>query len=131
MIVVAVVALLAAVAIPTYLDHIRKTRRGDAIGRIAEVQQAQERWRANNTTYGTLANVGVAASTANGYYTLSVSGTSATGYQVTASATGAQVSDANCRFLQLTMAGGNTSLSSGATSAVTNTGAANNRCWNR
>jgi type IV pilus assembly protein PilE len=132
MIVVAVVALLATVAVPSYLDHVRKTRRADAVTRIAQIQQAQERWRANNTTYGTLANLGIGATSTDGYYTLSITASpTATSFQVTASATGSQNSDTNCRVLRLTMSGGNTTLSSGATTAVANTGAANNRCWNR
>lgn len=131
MIVVAVVAILAAVAVPAYLDSVRKARRADAIARISQVQQAQERWRANNPAYGTLADVGVAATSADGHYTLSIPGNSATGYQVVAAATGAQASDSGCKFIQLTMSGGNVSLSSGPTSTVGNTGAANNRCWNR
>jgi type IV pilus assembly protein PilE len=131
MIVVVIIGLLATLAVPSYLDSIRKARRGDAITRISQVQQAQERWRANNPAYGTLANVGVAATTADGHYTLSVPSSTATSYQILATATGAQFGDSSCRFIQLTMSGGNVTLASGATSAVGNTGAANNRCWNR
>jgi type IV pilus assembly protein PilE len=132
MIVVAVVALLASVAIPTYLDHIRKTRRADAIARVAQVQQAQERWRANNATYATLTQLGIGATTADGHYSLSITGSpTATNYQVLATATGAQASDTNCKFLGLTMSGGNLTFASGPNSPPANTGAAANRCWNR
>lgn len=131
MIVVVIIGLLTTFAVPSYLDSIRRARRGDAITRILQVQQAQERWRANNPAYGTLANVGVAATTADGHYTLSVPSRTATSYQILATATGAQFGDSNCRFIQLTMSGGNVTLASGATSAVGNTAAANNRCWNR
>ena len=131
MVVVAIVAILAALALPTYLDSVQRARRGDAITRISQVQQAQERWRANNAAYGTLADVGVAATNADGHYMLSVPSQSATGYQVLATATGAQAGDDRCRHLQLTMSGGNVSLASGATTAVANTSTANNRCWNR
>lgn len=131
MVVVAIVALLAGLALPAYLDSVRKARRGDAITRISQIQQAQERWRANNAAYGTLADIGVAATSADGHYTLSVPSRSASSYQVLAMATGAQAGDANCRYLQLTMSGGNASLASGATTAVANTTASNSRCWNR
>ncbi len=130
-VVVAIVAILAALALPSYLDSVRKARRGDAITRISQVQQAQERWRANAAAYGSLTDVGVAATNADGHYTLSVPSQSASGYQILATATGAQAGDANCRYLQLTMSGGNVSLASGATIAVANAMAANNRCWNR
>ncbi len=131
MIVAAVIGILAAIAVPAYLDHVRKARRADAIARISQIQQAQERWRANNATYGTLANLGIAATTADGFYTLSVPSNAAATYQVLATATGAQVSDTNCRFMQISMSVGNTTLASGPTVAVGNATAANNRCWNR
>jgi type IV pilus assembly protein PilE len=138
MIVVAVVGILATVAIPAYVDQVRKARRADAIARISQVQQAQERWRANNATYGSNltaappAGLGIAATTADGHYTLSITGSpTATSYTILATATGAQLSDTNCRFIGLTMSGGNTTLASGSTSPPTNTGAAANRCWNR
>jgi len=132
MIVVVIIALLATVALPAYLDQVRKSRRADAIARISQFQQAQERWRSNNATYGTLANLGIGATTADGYYSLSMTASpTATTYQLLATATGAQASDTNCKFLALSMSGGNTTLLSGPDSSVGNTGAANSRCWNR
>jgi type IV pilus assembly protein PilE len=131
MIVAAVIAILATIAVPSYLDYVRKARRADAITRISQVQQAQERWRANNAAYGTLANLGIGATNADGYYTLSVPANAAASYQVLATATGAQLSDTNCKFMQLSMSAGNTTLASGSSSAVSNATAANNRCWNR
>lgn len=131
MIVVAVVAILAVVAYPAYTDQIRKSRRADAITRISQLQQAQERWRANNATYGTLADIGVPAAVSGGYYTLSVAGNTATGYQALAQASGAQVSDAACAFMSATLSAGTITLASGPTAALGNTAAANQRCWNR
>ena len=131
MIVVAVIAILAAVAMPAYFDSIRKSRRADAIVRISGLQQAQERWRSNNPAYGTLAQTGVAATVAGGYYTLSVANNSATGYEAIAQASGSQLQDANCAFMRATLAVGNITLTSGPTSAYGNSAAVNSRCWNR
>jgi type IV pilus assembly protein PilE len=132
MIVVAIIALLATIAVPSYLDHVRKTRRADAITRISQVQQAQERWRANNITYGTLANLSISATNPDGYYTLSITASpTATSYTVLATATGAQLSDVKCQVLTLTMSGGNTTLASTTSGGTSNSGANNNRCWNR
>jgi type IV pilus assembly protein PilE len=131
MVVVAIIALLATIAVPSYLDHVRKGRRADAITRISQIQQAQERWRANNAAYGTLADLGVSATNADGFYSLSVSSNTAASYQILATATGAQSSDANCRFMSLTMSGGNMMFASGSTSSVANAAAANKQCWNR
>jgi len=131
MIVVAVISLLAAIALPSYQGMVRKSRRADAITRISQVEQAQERWRANNATYGTLANTGVPATVTGGYYTLSVANNTAVAYDVIAQASGAQVSDTNCVFMRAQYATGTITLSSGPTNGFGNGAAANNRCWNR
>jgi type IV pilus assembly protein PilE len=91
MIVVAIVGILAAIAYPAYTDSARKGRRAQAITDLYSIQLAQEKWRANNSTYGTLANVWgtVTTSPATGtaYYNLAISGNTATAYTLTATAT--------------------------------------------
>lgn len=57
MIVVAVIAILAAIAMPAYTDYVRRARRSDAIQELLRLQQAQEKWRASNSKYGTTAQV--------------------------------------------------------------------------
>ena len=90
-IVVAVIAVLAAIAIPNFLEQTRKGRRADAARAVGELQMAQERWRADNSTYGTLLQIGgVSPST---YYSFTVSGNTATAYTVTATRAGAQAAD--------------------------------------
>lgn len=126
MIVVAVVAILSAVALPSFLDQIRKSRRTDAIDALAKVQQAQERWRANNPTYaGSLAapptGIGV-SNPASGYYTLSLSGATATGFIATATAAGSQASDARCTSLSVTVANGSPTYGKTGTGTV-------KECW--
>ena len=57
-IVVAVVAILAAVAFPTYKDQVRKSRRSEAIAELSQLALEQEKFRANNTQYfDTVANL--------------------------------------------------------------------------
>lgn len=51
MIVVAIVAILAAIAYPSYTDQMRKTRRADAKATLMEVAQAAERYYTQNGTY--------------------------------------------------------------------------------
>jgi type IV pilus assembly protein PilE len=72
MIVLVVVAILASFAIPSYLSQVRKSRRSDATSALGDVQLRQERYRAENPTYGTLAQLNAASTTTNGYYTVSV-----------------------------------------------------------
>ena len=54
MIALVVVSVLAGLAYPSFLQLLRKARRGDAIMALLDLQQAQERWRANAPSYGTL-----------------------------------------------------------------------------
>jgi type IV pilus assembly protein PilE len=131
LIAVAISAILASLSYPTFADQLRKSRRVDAIARLAQLQQAEERWRANNTSYGSLTLLGIAAQTADGLYRLSVLDAQATGYVVLAEAQGGQLSDTVCRFMQLSVAGGNTVRNSGADASVGNSAVINDRCWNR
>lgn len=72
MVVVAIVGILAAVAYPSYQNSVRKSRRADAMAALAEAQLAQEKWRANHTTYAANATtLGISATSPDGYYSLS------------------------------------------------------------
>jgi type IV pilus assembly protein PilE len=126
MIVVVVVAILATVAMPAFMDQVRKSRRADAITSLNKIAQAQERWRANNATYGSsLASTGLnVANPSSGYYTLSVTGATATAYSATATAAGSQSNDAKCTSFTVAMNNGeSTYTSTGSATAAT--------CWNR
>ncbi|MBK8106720.1 MAG: prepilin-type N-terminal cleavage/methylation domain-containing protein [Betaproteobacteria bacterium] len=138
MIAVVIVALLASIALPSFMDSIRKSRRSEAFAALSAVQQAQERWRSNGSSYaesltnaanGTPPGLGMAsATTAKGYYTLSLSGAGASGYTVTATAVAgtSQASDGNCKVLAAQVQGGNLSYGSGAAAAAFPDA---NRCW--
>lgn len=51
MIVVAILGIIAAVALPSYQDSVRKSRRSDGMALINQIMQAQERFFVNNMTY--------------------------------------------------------------------------------
>jgi len=51
MIVVAIVAILVALAIPSYTKYIRKANRGEAQQLLLNWANNQEIWRASHTTY--------------------------------------------------------------------------------
>jgi type IV pilus assembly protein PilE len=140
MVVVAVVGILAIVAYPAYTESVRKSRRGDAIAELNKVAQAQERWRANNSTFNnadvssaatglrlvTGTTVAVTYTIPSGYYTITIGNAAAspTTYTATATAIGAQATDTRCASLTLTMTGGNL--------AYTSNPAANAaKCWSR
>jgi type IV pilus assembly protein PilE len=80
----------------------------------------QERYRANNPTYGTLVQIGGPAASASGYYTLAIpAAPTATAYSVTATAVGAQASDSKCATMTL-------AYNNGATSKLSTGGGT---CW--
>lgn len=139
-IVIAVLGLLAAVALPSFLDSIRKGRRSEAMGALAQVQQAQERWRANHSAYADNdklstahpGGLGVPATTSSGYYAIAISGADGNGYTVTAEARSGTVqhSDTGCRKLTLQVEGGNVTYGSADAGGTVDTSAAS-RCWAR
>ena len=108
MITVAVVGILAAIAYPSYMDSVRASRRADAINDLSAIALAQEKWRANNATYGTLVNIwgGVTASS-GGYYTLAITANNAIAFTVTATAvsTRSQNGDTGCTVFTINESG--------------------------
>jgi type IV pilus assembly protein PilE len=82
MVVVAIVSILAAIAMPSYQDSVRKGRRGDAKGELMRLAQAEEKFRVTHTSYGTLTNLGGA--TASNYYTFTETPPTATTFSITA-----------------------------------------------
>ena len=53
MVVVVVLAVLVAVAYPSYQDHIRKAKRAEAKAALLKTAQVLERWYSDRSTYGT------------------------------------------------------------------------------
>ena len=105
LIVVAIVGVLASIALPSYSRFILKSGRSDAKDALTAVQFAQEKWRANNSSYtASLADLGLTATTQQRRYTVSVS-TTASGYLALATASGAQSADAACPHFLVTERG--------------------------
>jgi type IV pilus assembly protein PilE len=57
MIVVVIIGILAAVAIPAYTGHVTRTRRGEAVIALATVALQEEKNFAERNSYDTLANL--------------------------------------------------------------------------
>lgn len=51
MVVVAIVAILAAIALPSFADQIRKSRRAEAVTSLQEAQLRLERWRVDHADF--------------------------------------------------------------------------------
>ena len=110
MVVIAIIAIIGSVALPSYLSSVRKGRRVDASDAATGVLQAQERWRANNATYTTsFSSLNQSSTTVNGYYTQALSAATGTGYTLTFTpvASKGQGSDTGCTSLVVTVTNGN------------------------
>jgi type IV pilus assembly protein PilE len=130
MAVVVIVAILATVAYPAFMAQVRKARRAEAVSMTALIQQAQERWRANQPTYAattmtapatncdtaaeqvTNSCLNIAAAT-GARYTYALSANTATGYTLTVTAVAgtSQAADTQggtaCSPLVVTVTNGN------------------------
>ncbi len=119
MVAVAIIGILAAIALPSYQDSVRKSRRSDAIVMFSKIQLAEEKWRANNISYTNILgtdglNLTSGANTAtikteSGFYDVVVSGASGSAYIITATADRAksQSKDSGCTPLIMTINNGN------------------------
>ena len=100
-IVLGIIAILVAFALPSFQDALRKSRRSDGIDSILGLQLAQERWRANNTTYGLLGNPSDPLlnlgpnplDSTDEHYELTITVNTATNYTIVATAQDDQAND--------------------------------------
>jgi type IV pilus assembly protein PilE len=102
MIVVAMVAVLAAIALPAYQNSVRKARRSDARSALVMTAQLMERYSTEHAgsgystaTLSTVAGPTVVTRPAsdNGYYLLSLSNLSAATFTLSAVPQAGQVAD--------------------------------------
>lgn len=105
----AIVGILIAVAYPSYSHHIVKARRAEAQVALLDLATRMEQYYSeNNHSYknATLANLKSEATTANGFYMLSISNVTATTYILTAKPLGVQAQhDKDCAMLTLDQLG--------------------------
>ena len=112
MIVVAVIAILAAVALPSYQRYVARTQRAAASACLVEMGQFMERVYLTNLRYDQ--NAGVATALPNtdcrdrtsARYTIAIAAVAQRTFSLTATPQGAQASaDAGCGTLSLNQAG--------------------------
>lgn len=126
---IAVAGVLSSVALPSFEGQMQRARRADALVSMVQVQAAQERFRSNGASYGSLAAIGVAARSAAGHYTLQMASFDADGFAVSVTANGVQARDTACACMTLTSTGANVAYASGPTPALSNPAGANRACW--
>jgi type IV pilus assembly protein PilE len=105
----AIVAILASIAYPSYINSVQKSRRAEATAALLGVASQMERFSTEKGSYAT-ATLGAASPavfanhTENSYYNLSLANLTATTYTVQAAPTGAQATDP-CGTLTYTESG--------------------------
>ena len=135
---VAIVAILAAVAYPSYQDSIRKSRRADAKAVMAEAAQLMERRYTTTSCFDDPCGSGTApalpagltaiprneTNAASRFYTITLGGVTRTAYTLTATPQNAQVHD-KCAALTLDQTGNRTANGKLVTDALSL------ECWGR
>lgn len=129
LITLAIVALIAAVALPTYRETIRKSNRKDAHITLARLANLQERYFFQNNNYAgdfsdliSGAEEGEPIPSDEGHYSVEVNSTGGgSGWTMTATAVGDQLEDTECFSLTQSSVGTKTSLD--------NENNATTECW--
>ena len=114
MIVIVIIGILFAIALPAYQSSVLRGHRADAQGILMDISAREERFMAQNNTYttdiNTAAGLNIGTTTSNnGYYNLSVAAPCGGGiaicYLLTATATGGQANDTDCATITLSSTG--------------------------
>lgn len=98
-VVMAIVAILAAIALPSFADQMRKSRRAEAVTAIQDAQLRLERWRVDHSSY---AGSGVAIP-ASSHYTFTITAAAATPNNYSVSAAPSTTSQAKDRCGTMTI----------------------------
>ena len=98
MIVVAIMGIIAAIAIPAYQNQILSSRRADSMSELLQMHMQQEGYRLENISYATTAQLDVPTSD---FFTYTVADVSATTFTLKATAKSSQTGDTSCKILTL------------------------------
>lgn len=128
MIAVAIVGILAAIAYPSYLDQVRKSKRSDARSLVLQTANRQERYFTTHYEYaGSMKDLGyknATVETENKAYsvTASASGTNKENFTITATAINDQDND-DCRTMSINQIGEKTANNAAASANIST------QCW--
>ena len=90
MVVIVIVAILVSLAYPSYVQYVRKSKRGEAQQLLMNWSVNQEIWRSNNTQYATTTQL---SQPALDYYAFTLPTRSAVAYTLQAAASNDQLKD--------------------------------------
>lgn len=113
---VAIIAILAAIAMPSYQSYVAKGRRADGRAALMALLQAQEQYRANCPRYASTLSTGSDCEgqtiefqwrSPDRHYALTIIESGPTGFTAHADGQGAQSTDQECRQMRLRLDRGN------------------------
>lgn len=106
MIVLAIIAILAAIAIPSYRKYVLRGHRTDATAALQDLAARQESYYFSNNAYTKdLTKLGATTSMAGAYFFIDIPSATSTDYKITATTQGTQAQDTACTAFSLTRAG--------------------------
>ena len=103
MIVVAIIGIISAIALPSYQEHVTRTRRVAAAGCLSQAAQDMERYYTTNMTYVGATLTASCRTELSGFYTFAFAASQPTAstFKIDATPIGAQSSDAICGTLSI------------------------------
>lgn len=106
LIAVAIIGILASIALPSYQEHVRNTRRTDARDALINAAQQMERQYTSTNAYtGGTINQGVAFNSPSGFYSVTATVLTAGTYTLVATAKAPQDKDTACKTMTITHIG--------------------------
>jgi type IV pilus assembly protein PilE len=130
MIVVAVIGIIAAIAIPSYSSSILKSKRQMGKGELLEVLARQEQFFVNNKAYATnltalgysanpyyINDDGAQTSAGSSIYLISLVSPSTTAFSIRATPQNGQTDDSQCASLQVSSSGQKTIVGGSSTAS--------------
>lgn len=117
MMVVAIIGILTAIALPQFTEYKMKSRRSEATSALMQIAAQQEQFFMDNRSYSNAVSV----TTDNGYYLIEINVPTDYSYTLKATAQGAQADDTACKIFTLTH--------EGTKGAFDSTNTATDACW--
>jgi len=116
-VVMAIIGILAAIAVPSYRQYTLRSHRAEAKAALLNLAAAQEKFYLQNNTYTTELTdappdgLGLTESTEGGFYTIAIDDADADGFAATATASGGQADDEHCAEFGIDQTGARTATS--------------------